>query len=223
MVFKRRDRRPALKAMREFLWPRGGWARAFHYVRHRVNRLPDQPHRIARGIFAGVFVSFTPLFGLHFLSAALVALVLRGNVLAALLATFIGNPLTFPVIAVSAMKLGKWMLGRRHGPEEPEYLGQTFLAAGEDLHHNFLALFTADKMYWGGLVRFFHDVWLPYLVGGLLPGVAAGVLCYYLSLPIVEAYQTRRRARLKDRLEALRARLEARREDRGSRDPGDTL
>ena len=59
--------------MAEFVWPRGGWARAFHYVKHRMRRLPDSPERIARGVWAGVFVTFTPLFGMHFVFAVLLA------------------------------------------------------------------------------------------------------------------------------------------------------
>ncbi|WP_431358125.1 hypothetical protein [Sulfitobacter albidus] len=49
MIFKRRDPKPWLRSVAEFLWPRGGWTRAFHYVKHRMRRLPDSPERIARG------------------------------------------------------------------------------------------------------------------------------------------------------------------------------
>ncbi|RMD91547.1 MAG: DUF2062 domain-containing protein, partial [Alphaproteobacteria bacterium] len=97
--------------MRQLVYPRGGWWRAATYVWHRLRRLPDSPHRIARGIGAGVFVSFTPLFGMHFVLAALIALLIRGNVLAAVLATFFGNPLTFPLIAAASLKLGALILG----------------------------------------------------------------------------------------------------------------
>ena len=71
MVFKRRDRRPIHRVVRELLWPRGGWARAARYVRHRLHRLPDPPERIARGIFAGVFTTFTPFYGFHFFTGFL--------------------------------------------------------------------------------------------------------------------------------------------------------
>lgn len=214
MVFKRRDKRPLLTALREAIWPRTGWTRAFHYVKHRVNRLPDRPHRIARGVFAGVFISFTPFFGFHFLSAAAVALLVRGNVLASLLATFFGNPVTFPIIAVSSVKLGHWMLGRTPGLHHGESLGATFLAAGHDLKHNIVAIFTPAHTEWSGLAMFFKDVWLPYLVGGFIPGIIAGVICYYISLPIIEAYQKRRRTRLKERLEKIRAKIVTKREEK---------
>jgi uncharacterized protein (DUF2062 family) len=51
-----------------------------------MKRLPDSPERIARGVWAGVFVTFTPLFGMHFIVAALLAKLMKGNILAALMA-----------------------------------------------------------------------------------------------------------------------------------------
>ena len=44
--------------------------------------------------------------------------VLRGNILASLLATFIGNPVTFPIIATVSVELGTWMLGHPHVPPQ---------------------------------------------------------------------------------------------------------
>ncbi|OOY04175.1 DUF2062 domain-containing protein [Thioclava sp. F28-4] len=215
MVFRRREKRGVWANLREAIWPRSGWSRAFQYVKHRVNRLPDRPHRIARGVWAGVLVSFTPLFGFHFVSAAAVAWIMRGNILAAILATFFGNPVTFPIIAVFSTKLGHKILGDRldHGGE-PESLLQTFQAASHDLLHNFWAMFTPEHAEWSGLERFFTDVWLPYLIGGIGPGVIAATICYYVSLPIITAYQNRRRSKLKARLEKMRAKIK--REERAA-------
>jgi hypothetical protein len=67
-VFKRRTPRSYVQIVGEAFYPRGGWTRAAWYVAHRLRRLPDPAHRISRGIFAGVFVSFTPFYGLHFLA-----------------------------------------------------------------------------------------------------------------------------------------------------------
>ncbi len=213
MVFKRRTPRSYLQVFAEALWPRGGWTRAFHYVKHRVRRLPDRPDRIARGVGAGVFISFTPLFGLHFICAVLAAKVVRGNMLAALLGTFFGNPLTFPFIALSSMKLGNLLLGTRFDEREHATLFSKFLGAGEDLKHNFFAIFTDETSSWTNLINFANDVFLPYLVGGILPGIAAGVAAYYLSEPVIAVYQKRRRKRLKERFEKLKARLQARNEE----------
>ena len=207
MVFRRRDRRPLWRVVADLLWPRSGWMRAFYYVQHRVRRLPDAPHRIARGIFAGVFVCFTPLFGLHFFLAALIAWVIRGNVLAALLATFVGNPLTFLPIAALSLQTGYFLLG--HGLVDKlgddHKLGPRFIEAWRDLRDNFLAIFTDAQSDWSGLIAFYHEVFLPYLIGGVVPGLIAGLVGYYVSLPLIKAYQNRRSGAIKARLAALRA------------------
>lgn len=210
MVFRRRTPRTFFQALAEAIWPRGGWTRAFHYIKHRIRRLPDNPHRIARGVAAGVFASFTPLFGLHFVTAAAVAWIVRGNILAALLGTVFGNPLTFPIIAVVSMKLGHWILGTTFDETRHATIFGKFVRAGEDLRHNFFALFTDESTRWANLYNFWNEIFLPYLVGGLLPGIAAGVITYYLSAPVIAAYQKHRRKRLNDRFEKLRARLHAR-------------
>lgn len=188
----------------EFLYPRGGWSRAFLYMRHRLRRIPDSPERIARGIFAGVYAAFTPFYGLHFILAVVLARVLKGNVLAALIGTFFGNPLTYiPIIAIS-LKTGHFLLGTELQREVDKSVLDSFFGAAGDLLENTLALFTSVQADWRELAVFYHDVFFPALVGGVLPGLVSGVVCYYLSLPVVRAYQKHRRARLKKKLDNLR-------------------
>ena len=193
--------------LRDLLWPRGGWRRAFSYIRHRLNRIPDQPHRIARGIFAGIFISFTPLFGVHLIGAALLAKLMRGNVLASLFATLVGNPLTFPFIALTSINLGNWILGKNHQAAHAEGLLTIFAKAFADTRHNLIAVFTREPTHWRGMEDFFRDIFLPYLLGGLVPGLVLGLVGYYIALPLVTAYQHARRVRLKERLAKLKARL----------------
>ncbi|OSQ53177.1 DUF2062 domain-containing protein [Marivita geojedonensis] len=204
MVFKRRDRRSMLTTLREALWPRGGWTRAARYVQHRLHRLPDPPERIARGIFAGVLTTFTPFYGMHFITAAIIAWVIRGNILASLLSTFFGNPLTYVPISVASLQTGYWLLGLGEIAHEHGSIGYKFAKAGEDLWRNFVALFTEDKAEWSGLTIFYHEVFFPWLVGGILPGIICGLICYYLSVPLIRAYQNRRKGVLKAKLAALK-------------------
>jgi uncharacterized protein (DUF2062 family) len=185
----------------DFFYPRGGWTRAFGYVKHRLRRLPDTPQKISRGIWAGVFVCFTPLFGLHFFVAWLIARLVRGNILAALMATFFGNPLTFPPIGYVSITLGAWMLGLPQGTHQQ--LGQKFRDAGYDLWHNFLAVFTPESIDWAGMRVFYNDVFFPYLVGGIIPGVITATAIYYLSVPVIAAYQKRRKKLLRAKLDQL--------------------
>ncbi|WP_375229938.1 DUF2062 domain-containing protein [Roseobacter sp. S98] len=209
MVFKRRDPKSWPRALLEFLWPRGGWARAFHYVKHRMRRLPDSPERIARGIWAGVFASFTPFYGFHFFIAAGLATVMRGNVIASLMATFFGNPLTYVPIGVAALSTGHWLLGDTVDEGMHRSFGGKFVDAGADLKDNFKALFTDDTADWSGWHVFYDEIFFPYMVGGVLPGIFFATLCYYLSVPLIRAYQKRRKGAIKAKFDALKAKAAA--------------
>ncbi len=206
MVFKRRRPRSWLRVIAEGFWPRGGWSRAVYYVGYRLRRLPDPPHRIARGIAAGVFVCFTPFFGFHFMLAALLALVMQGNVVAALMATFFGNPLTFPFIAAVSLKLGGWMLNHEGTVPLHRVFG-AFSRASQQLWHNMVSIFTPATAHWDMLALFWRDVFFPYICGGIIPGLITAAAAYMLALPAVRAYQKRRVKKLQGRYEKRRAAL----------------
>jgi uncharacterized protein (DUF2062 family) len=206
-LFKRRTPKTYLRIAREAFWPSGGWWRSSMYVVHRLRRLPDPAHRVARGIFAGVFISFTPLFGLHFIGAAIIAWIIRGNILAALFGTFFGNPITLPLIATVSVELGIWLLGL---PPVPLHkVISSFSHASVELWSNLTAIFTGDAANWSRLGEFFTYVFMPYLVGGIVPGIIAGIVCYYVSYWLVMSYQRGRIHRLKARFEKRRRAIEA--------------
>lgn len=215
MVFRRRDRRSVLRATSDFVYPRGGWTRAALYVKHRVRRLPDTPERIARGIGAGVFTTFTPFYGLHFVVAAIVAKLCRGNILAALMGTFFGNPLTYVPIGLISLKMGHFILGTNFDDRAHRSFGGKFVDAADDLKDNFFALFTERTADWHGLSVFYHEVFFPYLIGGLLPGIVAGLVASYLSLPLIRAYKKRRKGAIKAKFEAIKKKAAAQHDPRG--------
>lgn len=207
-MFKRKPRTWG-RTFLEVFYPRGGWTRAARYVIHRIRRLPDPAHRISRGVAAGVFVCFTPFFGLHFVLAAAIAWTIRGNVLAALLATFVGNPLTFPIIAEVSLEIGTRILHLPLDMHLPQVI-EAFSRALNDVWHNVIAIFTRDQAQWHGLGRFWHRVLLPYFVGGIVPGLVAALVSYYLTTPVITAYQKSRVKRLKKRYEKRLAEQAAR-------------
>ena len=207
-MFKRRDRRSIVSVLMRFFWPKGGWKRAFHYVNYRLRRLPDSSQKISRGIWAGLFTTFTPFYGLHFLTAAIIARLLKGNILAALLATFFGNPLTYVPIGVICLKTGHFFLGTDYIPpgEGGKSILEKFLDAGADLQQNVLALVKGVSTDWSRLEIFYQEVFFPYMIGGIIPGLIMASLGYYLSEPIIRAYQNRRKGFLVKKLRALKSR-----------------
>lgn len=149
-------------------------------------------------------ITFTPFFGLHFVFAALLGWIMRGNLLAAMLATFLGNPLTFPLIGTINLQLGTWVLDRSLPDGKQHRIVDSFVGALGDLWYNFLAIFTSGTADWIHLSEFYHDVFVPYLVGGIIPGIVLAVISYYVFLPILIAYQNRRKGLLKARLDKIR-------------------
>jgi hypothetical protein len=173
------------------------------YIRHRVRRLPDTPEKIARGIWAGVFTTFTPFYGLHFILSLILARLMNGNILAALLATFFGNPLTYVPIGVVSLSTGHFLLGTEPKGEVDRSIVGKFFDAWSDLWANGRAVFTEETANWDGLAIFYNDIFLPYTVGGIAPGIIAGSIAYYLSVPVIRAYQNRRKGRLARKLPGL--------------------
>lgn len=205
MVFRRRDSRPLWQFATELVYPKGGWRRAGTYILHRLRRLPDSPERIARGFFAGVFISFTPLFGFHFIGAALIAWAYRGNIIAALLGTFVGNPLTTPIFMTMSLETGYWLLGAEHRMPLSQVM-PFFTEAAAQISRNMVTFWTGGTSDWSHFGVFFRQIFLPLLVGSVIPGTIVGLMFQFGSLPLVRAYQRLRARRAEERV--LRRRKE---------------
>ena len=153
------------------MWPRMGWGRILRYWTFKLKRLQGSPYAIACGFACGASVSFTPFIGFHFILAAVLAWVLRGNIIASAIGTAIGNPWTFPFIWAGIMWIGTWILGYERGQELPAEL-------------TFGAIFEQPG-----------TVLLPMLVGGLPTGVIVWLLFFFPIRRVVGNYQHHRQAR----------------------------
>lgn len=171
MLFRRREAESLLGRMRVHLWPRRSWRRSSRYVVYRLRRLSDSPHAVAIGFAAGVFSAVTPFLGTHMIMAALIAWAIGGSIVAALLGTFIGNPLTYPVFWYSTYEVGNLMLGGTVAKQRIDLSDGIFQSSLEQL--------------W--------PILKPMSLGSIPVGLALAALSYVLVKPMVEAYQHRRR------------------------------
>ena len=194
-MFKRRERRSIFRFFYEVIFSLKGISRAIEYVGIRLKRIPDTPHKISLGMSCGIFASFTPLFGLHFLIAGLLSYLLRANVLASLIGTFVGNPITFPIITVFNIKLGEWILG------SSEYSngdgGKIFEGFLDFIFLIYKSFFTEGSIGENNVPRmneFLNGVFIPYSLGGLILGIFIAVVSYFLLRPLVATYQKKRSA-----------------------------
>lgn len=111
MLFGRRETPPLRERLKRLLWPRTSFVRSARYVWKRLFRLNASPHKIGVGVAAGVFASITPLIGVQMMMAGVLAVILRGSVAAAMLATFVGNPVTWPLFWAATYGAGTLVLG----------------------------------------------------------------------------------------------------------------
>ena len=191
-MFKRKSKLSIIEAIRVVFYPKGGFIRAFRYISYRLKRMVDAADRVAFGVAIGVFVSFTPFFGFHMLLATLLAIVLRSIVFAALLATIVGNPLTFPVIAFTCIWLGSALISFLI----PESLWQSQSGghSGEirSAFSQFGELISGGKT---GNIAFFDIFWtvfIPYFIGGFILGSVCSVVAYYLTYKTISGYKNNR-------------------------------
>jgi len=172
MLFRRKNPISWSETIRVSLWPRRSWGRSAKYVSKRILRLTASPHAISAGVAAGVFASFTPLLGLHFIIAFIVAYIIAGNFLAAASGTFFGNPLTFPFIWASTYNLGNFILS---GETPEEATGSSSGLEGVSfLDNGIMGIFDAIWSIWDPVVK-------PMLIGGIPLGIFFGIIGYIIT------------------------------------------
>lgn len=184
MLFTRRDRAGFLETLRISLWPRRSWARSLRYVLLRIWRLRGTPRSIALGCAAGVFISFTPFLGFHFILAGIIAWVIGGNLLASALGTFFGNPLTFPFIWVCTFNVGHWLLGTETSLKFSE-LEERLASFAKGL-----VSFSWDKMVQA--IELFWPIMKPMAVGAVPLGFVTAVVMFFVIHNTVGAYRTKK-------------------------------
>ena len=180
-MFRRRTPLTRLRQIRSVVWPERGFRRLFGYLFQRVVRLPGTSASIAIGVASGVAASFLPFVGLHFLIAASIALLLRGNVLASAIGTFFGNPWTFLFIWVSDYRLGSWLLQQSGYGDQFPALNLQQLGDVMTIFIHFVTF--SGGVDWQQVAEPFEQVFLPMTIGGtvlaFLAWFVAFVLCYY--------------------------------------------
>jgi uncharacterized protein (DUF2062 family) len=202
MLMKRRKPPSWAEWLRVWIWPRRSWFRSGQYVTKRILRLTASPHAVAAGVAAGAFTSFTPFMGLHFLLAAILAWVIRGNLIASALGTFVGNPLTFPFIWAATYKTGQFIL-QADMAGAPPALGHAMKRVMSSLWNlDGTAAMTALSNIW-------NPILYPMLVGGLIVGPLVTIPMYFLTKRAALMFRESRRDKLMNKAAEIKARARA--------------
>ncbi len=189
MLFSRRVPPDWREKLRIWLWPRRSWSRSARYVTKRILRLTGSPHAISAGVAAGVFASFSPFMGFHFITAFLVAYIIAGNLLAAAMGTFFGNPISFPFIWASTYSTGNLILHRKADDHDGAGQSLSSLEFGNFWEHGFSSIYEQLVNIWNPVVK-------PMLVGSIPVGVSVSIVVYILTRWMAVKFRDRRQRKI---------------------------
>lgn len=147
------------------MWRRWGFFRQFKLNVIRLARIRSEPDAIGRGMALGLFIGFTPTFGVQMVLALLLALLLRQNKIAAVIGVWVTNPVTAPFIYGIEYQVGRLFMGMSH--HHVELPGQM----GWDM-----------GMQIGG----------PILLGSLILGIPISLIGYALTVRFIPSLRQAR-------------------------------
>lgn len=192
MLFTPRQKRSFTAKARNWLWPERGMKRAMVYQWRRLTRISATPHQIALGLSIGIFMGFSPLVGLHMVTAAVICLFSGASILAAALGTMVCNPLSCPVMLISDYKLGNLLFGDAGHLPDLSALDRGLL----EILANPLGF---AQVFWDVL----GPVFLPLLAGGAVLGLLFAAPSYFLTKRGIEGMRAKRAERLNARRQEM--------------------
>ena len=139
-------------------------ASLFYFL--KLVRVKDSQDKLAIGFACGSMVSFSPFIGFHFFLAVIFAYILRGNIVASLIGTFVGNPFTFPFIWIFIYKVGNIFFKNDQNVS---------------LELTFQSLF--DQGY---------DILMPMLIGSLIVSIPIWLISYFTLKFLMSSFKKRR-------------------------------
>jgi uncharacterized protein (DUF2062 family) len=156
--------------------------RTTKYYYLRFIRLRGKPSVLARGVAVGTFVGITPTIPFHTILALILAFVLRGSKVAALLSTvLVSNPLTFFLQYYISFRIGNWITPGNISWEKMSELMEA-ISSGANFNESITAL---GHM---GL-----DTLIILLIGGSILAIPFTLVAYTLSFYFFRTVQQKRR------------------------------
>src|ERR1017187_7757491 len=140
----------------------------------------DTPEAIAGGVAIGIFMGFTPLFGLKTVLSILFAWLTRSNIIAAVLASAAHDVLLplMPVIFRWEYDIGFWLASQPHRLPPP-----------------------LTKIHWEGHSwrnwTTFFTVGKPLLIGSVVCSAPFALLSYFFTQRLVARHQRKKQAQAK--------------------------
>jgi uncharacterized protein len=135
----------------------------------------DTPHRTAAAYSLGVFLGFSPMFGLHTVLGLALAFVFRLNRVAVVLGVYSNLPWLVPAYYTVATIAGAWVLGVDVQPRALEEAMRAVSAAG-----------WGD---FGDVARRLAPIMWAFVLGSTAGAVLLAAIAYRVSLAMILAHR----------------------------------
>ncbi|SKA71053.1 DUF2062 domain-containing protein [Desulfobaculum bizertense] len=145
------------------------WSR-YHFL--RIMRLAATPHSIAMGCALGIFVGFMPIVPFQTVVVLALAFLFKGNKIAAMAGTWISNPVDLPFFYYGLYLVGKALL---------PFDGPAFDPSNLEMTH---------------LIEAGWELFAMMVTGGIVLGIPAAILTYFVTKKLVVVYRKRRALRM---------------------------
>jgi uncharacterized protein (DUF2062 family) len=153
-----------------------GLKRLARYWYLRLIRIQATPHNIALGLAVGVFAGLLPIVPFQIAVAVTLALIVRGNKIAAALGTWIINPFNFVPFYIMCYCIGKTVV---------PFAIQPFDFARLEVSNIF-------ALGW--------DLFAAMMVGGLVVAVPGMIITYIVAYKGITLYRKRKTAQTSSRV-----------------------
>jgi len=140
--------------------------RSFRALLRRVLHLRESPQRTALAFALGVFIAFSPVYGLHTVMVVLCTWLFGLNFVALLAGAFVNNPWTIVPILGASYWTGALLLGQTDSPA-----------------------FRWDDLSFTGIYEQVLPYAAPFALGGLILSVIGALLSYPIAYLLVQKHR----------------------------------
>ena len=140
--------------------------RSFRALLRQVLHLQESPQRTALAFAIGVFIAFSPAYGLHTGMAVLCTWLFGLNFVALLTGAFVNNPWTIVPILGATYWTGAWLLGHTETPT-----------------------FNWTDLSFSGIYEQVAPYLIPFALGGFVLSVIGALLAYPVAYLLILRYR----------------------------------
>jgi len=146
--------------------PASGSSRSFRALLRQVLHLRESPQRTAAAFALGVFIAFSPAYGLHTVMVVLCTWLFGLNFVALMAGAFLNNPWTVVPILGTTYWTGALLMGRTDVPT-----------------------FNWHDLSFVGIYQQVLPYAIPFALGGFVLSVVGGLLAYPAAYMLIAKYR----------------------------------